>query len=60
INYNKLCYYLNPAIGSMGDVLPFINVGVGFSRRGHEVIVAANVRFKELIEKKGFEFREIK
>ncbi|CAG8459946.1 10774_t:CDS:10 [Cetraspora pellucida] len=48
------------AIGSMGDVLPFINLGVGFSRRGHEVIVAANSRFKELIEKKGFEFREIK
>ncbi|RIB21540.1 Glycosyltransferase Family 1 protein [Gigaspora rosea] len=44
----------------MGDVLPFINIGVGFSRRGHEVIIAANARFKELIESKGFEFREIK
>ncbi|CAG8718895.1 6806_t:CDS:10 [Gigaspora margarita] len=47
------------AIGSMGDVLPFINLGVGFSRRGHNVIIAANLRFKKLIEARGFEFREI-
>ncbi|CAG8444922.1 15595_t:CDS:10 [Dentiscutata erythropus] len=47
------------AIGSMGDVLPFINLGVGFSRRGHNVIIAANLRFKKLIETRGFEFREI-
>ncbi|CAG8498771.1 5016_t:CDS:10 [Scutellospora calospora] len=48
------------AIGSMGDVLPFINLGVGFSRRGHNVIIAANRRFKDLIETRGFEFREIR
>ncbi|CAG8756285.1 11983_t:CDS:2, partial [Acaulospora morrowiae] len=47
------------AIGSMGDVLPFINIGIGFQLRGHTVIVAANSRFRNLIESKGFEFREI-
>ncbi|CAG8665184.1 22777_t:CDS:10, partial [Racocetra persica] len=47
------------AIGSMGDVLPFVNLGVGFSRRGHNVIIAANLRFRKLIEARGFEFREI-
>ena len=44
----------------MGDVLPFVNLGVGFLRRGHNVIIAANSRFQSFIEEKGFAFREIK
>ncbi|CAI2175309.1 2900_t:CDS:10 [Funneliformis geosporum] len=47
------------AIGSMGDVLPFVNLGVGFRRHGHNVIIAANTRFRSFIEEKGFTFREI-
>ncbi|CAG8556305.1 3458_t:CDS:10 [Diversispora eburnea] len=48
------------AIGSMGDVLPFVNLGVGFRRRGYNVIIAANTRFKNLIESNGLKFREMK
>ncbi|RHZ68596.1 hypothetical protein Glove_294g109 [Diversispora epigaea] len=48
------------AIGSMGDVLPFINLGVGFRLRGYNVIIAANNRFKNLIECKGLKFREMR
>ncbi|RIA97171.1 Glycosyltransferase Family 1 protein [Glomus cerebriforme] len=47
------------AIGSMGDVLPFVNLGVGFRQRGHNVIIAANSRFRSFIEEKRFAFREV-
>jgi hypothetical protein len=43
----------------MGDVIPFVNLGVGFRQRGHNVIIAANARFQSFIEEKGFTFREI-
>ncbi len=43
----------------MGDVLPFVNLGVGFRRHGHNVIIAANSRFRSFVEEKGFVFREI-
>ncbi|CAG8590812.1 2169_t:CDS:10 [Acaulospora morrowiae] len=47
------------AIGSLGDVLPFINLGVGFHLHGHNVIIAANCRFRKFIESKGLQFREM-
>lgn len=54
--------YLNKyfiAVGSMGDVIPFVNLGFGFRQRGHNVIIAANSRFRSLIEEKKFAFREM-
>ncbi|PKY46765.1 UDP-Glycosyltransferase/glycogen phosphorylase [Rhizophagus irregularis] len=47
------------AVGSMGDVIPFVNLGFGFRQRGHNVIIAANSRFRSLIEEKKFAFREM-
>ncbi|GBB83362.1 hypothetical protein RclHR1_01010003 [Rhizophagus clarus] len=47
------------AVGSLGDVIPFVNLGFGFHQRGHNVIIAANSRFRSFIEEKKFAFREM-
>lgn len=43
-------------IGSMGDVKPFIALGKGLKKRGHQVRITTFIKFKEFIEENGFEF----
>ena len=44
------------ALGSHGDVHPFVGIGIRLADRGHRVTVAANEYFKPLIEHAGLEF----
>jgi sterol 3beta-glucosyltransferase len=42
--------------GSRGDVQPFLPLSLGLMERGHKVILAAPLRFKNLIEEHGIAF----
>lgn len=45
--------------GTRGDVHPFVALGIGLRRRGHEVGVATSTDFKAMVEQAGLEFHEI-
>jgi rhamnosyltransferase subunit B len=47
------------ALGSVGDLLPFLAVGKVLSRRGHEVIVATHDEYEATCRMVGMEFRSI-
>jgi len=44
------------AIGSRGDVQPYVALGLGLKGKGHHVRIAASLEFKELIETYGLDF----
>src|SRR3954447_23981883 len=44
------------ALGSHGDVHPFVGIGIRMRERGHHVAVAANDYFKPLVEHAQLEF----
>lgn len=44
------------ALGSHGDVHPFVGIGIGLRRRGHRVAIATNEYFQELVEHARLEF----
>jgi UDP:flavonoid glycosyltransferase YjiC (YdhE family) len=44
------------ALGSHGDVHPFVGIGLALRQRGHRVQVAANPYFGSLIKRVGLEF----
>ena len=46
------------ALGSHGDVHPFVGIGIRLRERGHHVAVAANEYFKPLVEHAQLEFIE--
>ena len=47
------------ALGSHGDVHPFVGMALRLRERGHRAVVAANGHFKPLIEGLGLEFKEV-
>jgi rhamnosyltransferase subunit B len=47
------------AVGSAGDVHPFVGIGLGLAQRGHRVTLLAAGYFEELARKVGFEFAPI-
>ena len=47
------------ALGSHGDVHPFVGLGLTLRGRGHAVTVVANAHFQSLIERAGLEFVEL-
>jgi sterol 3beta-glucosyltransferase len=47
------------AVGTMGDVLPFIALGAELKKRGHSVTVLTHADFKDLCAEYGLEFRLI-
>lgn len=47
------------AIGSHGDVHPFIGIGSALRRRGHDVTVVTNSYFEPLVRKVGFGFASV-
>jgi UDP:flavonoid glycosyltransferase YjiC (YdhE family) len=49
---------LAPA-GSHGDVHPFVGIGLEMRARGHDVVIATNAHFRELIERAGMRFVEV-
>jgi UDP:flavonoid glycosyltransferase YjiC (YdhE family) len=44
------------AIGSHGDVHPFVGIALGLRARGHDVTVMANGHFESLVRRAGFDF----
>lgn len=42
-------HFLVVALGTLGDVLPFIGIGAELRRRGHEVTVLANPHFRDRV-----------
>ena len=47
------------AIGSRGDVQPFVELGKELKRRGHQYRIGAFPRFREYVEENGLEFAPI-
>jgi UDP:flavonoid glycosyltransferase YjiC (YdhE family) len=47
------------ALGSHGDVHPFVGIGIRLRERGHHVAVAANDYFRSLVEHAGLEFMSL-
>lgn len=47
------------AVGSQGDVQPFVELGKEMVRRGHQFRIGAFPRFREYVEKSGLEFAPI-
>src|SRR3954451_7035090 len=45
--------------GTRGDVHPFVALGIGLRKRGHDVTVATALDFKAMVEQAGLEFGEI-
>ena len=45
------------AMGSAGDVHPFVGVGKALQARGHEVIVATSAFFEDVVRRAGLGFR---
>ncbi|MDA1276960.1 MAG: glycosyltransferase [Verrucomicrobia bacterium] len=48
------------AVGSRGDVQPYVAVGLGLQNAGHHVRMATHSNFKDFVEMRGLEFAEIK
>ncbi|MEJ2664596.1 MAG: glycosyltransferase [Spirochaetia bacterium] len=47
------------AVGTTGDVLPFIALGAELKRNGHSVTLTTHIDFKPLVEEYGLSFRLI-
>ncbi|WP_428241316.1 glycosyltransferase [Gynuella sp.] len=47
------------SIGTQGDVRPLVALGTGLRRAGHEVRLACNHSFRELVQSAGLEFAPI-
>ncbi len=46
--------------GSLGDLYPYLAIGLGLKARGHEVIVGAAECYREKIEKRGLGFQAVR
>jgi len=44
------------AIGSHGDVNPFIKIGISLRQRGHDVILLTNSYFRDSVQNAGLDF----
>ncbi len=56
---NKALKFLIVTFGSAGDVHPFIGIGRALKARGHEVHLATNDYFQEVIQRAGLGFHAI-
>ena len=45
--------------GSLGDVLPYLGLGLRLQQRGHDVTLATNGFFAHLVQRAGLDFHEI-
>ena len=51
--------YLMSAVGTFGDVAPFVAVGAALRQRGHEVMMAVNPFFLPMVEEAGLKCRPV-
>ena len=47
------------ALGTRGDVVPYLALGLGLQEAGHEVIIAAYADFEEEIRGRGLDFHPV-
>ena len=47
------------AVGSRGDVQPYVALGLGLQRAGYHVVVATHAPFRELVTERGLQFRPV-
>jgi len=45
--------------GSLGDLFPFAAIGLGLQRRGHEIVLAANLSHQQTVESLGLKFHPL-
>src|ERR1700761_5401929 len=45
--------------GTLGDLHPYLAVGVGLNQRGHRVLVATGESYRQRVEGAGLEFRKM-
>lgn len=57
--YHTGMRYTFIAMGSRGDVQPYIALGAGVRRAGHDVRFATHAEFRALAEEQGLEFTEL-
>ena len=48
-----------PALGTLGDVLPYVVLGRGLDEAGHDVTIHTTARFQTLVEQSGLRFARI-
>lgn len=44
------------AIGTLGDVQPYVALGIGFKKAGHSVYIATHQNFRQLVTERGLGF----
>ena len=47
------------AIGTMGDVQPFVALGRALTKRGHSVVIATTIDFEQFVTSHGLEFQTL-
>lgn len=47
------------AIGTMGDVQPFVALGRALTKRGHSVVIATTLDFEEFVKSHGLEYQTL-
>jgi sterol 3beta-glucosyltransferase len=47
------------AIGTLGDVQPYVALGIGFKKAGHSVCIASHKSFRQLVIERGLEFTAV-
>ena len=48
------------AVGSLGDLHPYLAIGLGLKSRGHEVVVATSECYRPRVLALGLEFRSLR
>ncbi len=46
--------------GSLGDLHPFLAIGIELRRRGHEIIICTSEAYREKIDALGFDFKPLR
>lgn len=59
IDREDAMHFLIVSVGTAGNVLPFIGLGVRLKARGHQVTLAASAEYRRVAEREGFEFVDL-
>jgi UDP:flavonoid glycosyltransferase YjiC (YdhE family) len=52
--------YLLTTLGSLGDLHPYIAVGIGLRKRGHTVTIATSEVYRAKVEGEGLQFHPLR
>jgi rhamnosyltransferase subunit B len=55
-----LAHFLLTTFGSLGDLHPYIAVGIGLRDRGHRVTIATSEGYRAKIEGEGLNFHPVR